>query len=60
MAFSSERVYGLLCTYMGVSSLTDIVPLNYIAQTLNRARTGPGNPGKYLSFSLAFPRTGKA
>ena len=25
-----------------------------------RARTGPGNPGKYLNFSLAFGRTGKS
>ena len=25
-----------------------------------RARTGPGNPGKYLNFSLAFSRTGKS
>ena len=27
---------------------------------INRVRTGPGNPGKYLNFSLAFSRTGKS
>ena len=25
-----------------------------------RVRTGPGNPGNYLNFSLAFSRTGKS
>ena len=29
-------------------------------RTLNRVRTVPGNPGKYLNFSLAFSRTGKS
>ena len=61
LAFSFEIVYGYLCSYMGVSSsLTDIVPLNCIVDTLNRVRTGPGNREKYLNFSLAFSRTGKS
>ena len=27
---------------------------------VNRFRTGPGNPGKYLNFNLAFSRTEKS
>ena len=27
--------------------------------TVSRVHAGPGNPGKYLNFSLAFSRTGK-
>lgn len=56
--------FNYLCCVKQLETLPKVNLLNQFyattsTQELNRACAVPGNPGKYLDFSLIFSRTGK-